>query len=98
MVYETHRTNTKKRGTRLPTRSTYQGSGIALSVRTSNAEAHADMYISANPQPYNNGCKVCRKDNISTLGIYRCLVFDGYSNCQIQISQEQSVNIVNAFP
>ncbi|MBR1503410.1 MAG: hypothetical protein IJ618_05975 [Prevotella sp.] len=35
----------KKRGNLLVTRPTSRGSGIALSVRTSNAEAHADMYI-----------------------------------------------------
>lgn len=29
----------------LVTRPTHRGSGIALLVETSNAEAHADMYI-----------------------------------------------------
>lgn len=27
------------------------------SSRTSNAEAHADMYITINTQPYNDGCQ-----------------------------------------
>ena len=35
----------KERGILPVTRPTYRGSGIALIVRTSNAEAHADMYI-----------------------------------------------------
>ncbi len=35
----------KKRGNLPVTRPTFRGSGIALIVRTSNAEAHADMYI-----------------------------------------------------
>lgn len=35
----------EKRGNLPVTRSTFRGSGIALFIETSNAEAHADMYI-----------------------------------------------------
>ena len=35
----------KKRGNLPVTRPTHRGSGIAQLVRTSNAEAHASMYI-----------------------------------------------------
>ena len=38
---------TKKRGNHTVTRPTCGGSGIALIVRTSNAEAHADMNINS---------------------------------------------------
>ena len=39
------------------TRPTSRGSGIALSVWTSNAEAHADMYINGyDCIEANNGC------------------------------------------
>ena len=60
----------------LVTRPTHRGSGIALLVETSNAEAHADMYI--NEYDANNR-KVCLHTLIGyniPMDIYRCFEFD----------------------
>ena len=50
----------EKRGNLLVTRPTHRGSGIALLVETSNAEAHADMYINEHDTNNQQGLSVCK--------------------------------------
>ena len=73
----------------LVARPTLQASRIAHPVETSNAEAHADMYISARV-PLKKVHFWLLIYNIP-MNIYCCFVFDRIQVCETLKSQEQSV-------
>ncbi len=66
----------EKRGNLPVTRPTHRGSGIALLVETSNAEAHADMYINENDANNRQGLSVYKIGYNIPMDIYRCFDFD----------------------
>lgn len=85
----------EKRGNLPVTRSTFRGSGIALFIETSNAEAHADMYIneqSAERSLFGGLSAILVRIHYIPMGIYRCFVIRRIVwNCQIPECQSQSV-------
>ena len=61
----------------LVTRPTHRGSGIALLVETSNAEAHADMYINEYNANNRHGLPCIQSIGYNIpMDIYRCFEFD----------------------
>ena len=73
--------------------SLFKACGFALSVETSNAEAHANIWYYHSMIMLVNHRAVC----IHPIGIYRCFVFDGlFWNCHIS-EQSRTKRKVNAF-
>ena len=66
-------------GIMLVTRPTHRGSGIALIVETSNAEAHADMYINEYDASNRQGLPAYKIGYNIPMDIYRCFEFDYHS-------------------
>ena len=90
MVYETHRTNTKKRGfealaSPFPSeRATLKPTPICISTQTCNHTTMAARFAVRITYPHRTSTVALSLTRIET--------------ARFQKGQEQSVNIVNAFP
>ena len=73
------------------TRSAIRGLRIAHLAKTSNTEAHADMYIYSMPPHLKHTDKGMGLYKTYPQGIYRCLVFSKIRVCEVPNRQEQSV-------